>query len=128
MKYNITGYHRKRYINGFEDKDDTDDKNGFAECEYLIKIYYIDSNSNTISLQRISGGNDTFYMTDMEVRISFGKYMSNVSSSSSLISEIQNGTINDISTDVHIEADINLSSRPGVIGYDGISLVYRNNS
>ena len=130
MKYNITGYHRKRYINGFEDKDDTDDKNGFAECEYLIKIYYIDSNSNTISLQRISGGNDTFYMTDMEVRISFGKYMSNVSSSSSLISEIKKGyiNINKINTYVHIEADINLSSQPGVMGYDGISLVYRNNS
>ena len=130
MKYNITGYHRKRYINGFEDSTDTDPKNGFAECEYLIKIYYINSNSNTISLQRISGGNDTFYMTDMEVRISFGKYMSNVSSSSSLISEIKKGSINinKINTYVHIEADINLSSRPGVMGYDGISLVYRNNS
>ena len=128
MEYNITGYYRKHYLNGFEDSTDTDPKNGFAECEYLIKIYFIESESNTISLQRISGGNDIFYMTDMEVRISFGKYMSNVSSSSSLISEIQTGSINDINTNVHIEADINLSSQPGVMGYDGISLVYRNNS
>lgn len=130
MEYNITGYYRKHYLNGFEDSTDTAAKNGFAECEYLIKIYYIDSNSNTISLQRISGGNDTFYMTDMEVRISFGKYMSNVSSSSSLISEIKKGyiNINKINTYVHIEADINLSSQPGVMGHDGISLVYRNNS
>lgn len=128
MEYNITGYYRKHYLNGFEDSTDTDPKNGFAECEYLIKIYFIESESNTILLQRISGGSDTFYMTDMEVRISFGKYMSNVSSSSSLISEIQKGTISNISTNVHIEADINLSSQPGVMGHDGISLVYRNNS
>ena len=124
MEYNITGYYRKHYLNGFEDSTDTDPKNGFAECEYLIKIYFIESESNTISLQRISGGSDTFYMTDMEVRISFGKYMSNVSSSSSLISEIQKGTISNVNTDVHIEAVIDTITTTSI---PGIVLVYSNN-
>ena len=124
MEYNITGYYRKHYLNGFEDSTDTAAKNGFAECEYLIKIYFIESESNTISLQRISGGNDTFYMTDMEVRISFGKYMSNVSSSSSLISEIQKGTISNVNTDVHIEAVIDTITTTSI---PGIVLVYSNN-
>ena len=124
MEYNITGYYRKHYKNGFEDSTDTAAKNGFAECEYLIKIYFIESESNTISLQRISGGNDTFYMTDMEVRISFGKYMSNVSSSSNLISEIQKGTISNVNTDVHIEAVIDTITTTSI---PGIVLVYSNN-
>ena len=66
----------------------------------------------------------TFYMTDMEVRISFGKYMSNVSSSSSLISEIQKGTISNVNTDVHIEAVIDTITTTSI---PGIVLVYSNN-
>ena len=69
----------------------------------------------------------TFYATDMSVRVSFGVYEDNTSEEN-LIKLLKSRDIKDIGDNVHIEADINLSSQPGIMGYDGISLVYRNNS
>ena len=79
----------------------------------------------------VDGVSKKFYATDMSVRVSFGVY-NTISASelpaSKLMNLLKSGIINNIDDNVHIEADINLSSQPGVIGYDGISLVYRNNS
>ena len=124
IRYNIVGYYKQSYTEGFP--VNTSSVNGFADCEYVATIYFNDSSKASLSAV-VDNMPKTFYATDMSVRVSFGVYKDNTSASE-LKSLLKNGTINDISTDVHIEADINLSSQPGVIGYDGISLVYRNNS
>lgn len=124
IRYNIVGYYKQSYANGFQKNPSS--VNGFADCEYVATIYFNDSSNASLSVV-VDGVSKPFYATDMSVRVSFGVYKDNTSASE-LMNLLKSGTINNINTDVHIEADINLSSRPGVMGYDGISLVYRNNS
>ena len=124
IRYNIVGYYKQSYVNGFQ--TNTSSVNGFADCEYVATIYFNDSSKASLSVV-VDGVSKPFYATDMSVRVSFGVYKDNTSASE-LMNLLKSGTINNINTDVHIEADINLSSQPGVMGYDGISLVYRNNS
>ena len=124
IRYNIVGYYKQSYTNGFP--ANTSSVNGFADCEYVATIYFNDSSKASLSVV-VDGVSKPFYATDMSVRVSFGVYKDNTSASE-LMNLLKSGTINNINTDVHIEADINLSSQPGVMGYDGISLVYRNNS
>ena len=124
IRYNIVGYYKQSYANGFP--ANTSSVNGFADCEYVATIYFNDSSKASLSVV-VDGVSKPFYATDMSVRVSFGVYKDNTSASE-LMNLLKSGTINNINTDVHIEADINLSSQPGVMGYDGISLVYRNNS
>ena len=124
IRYNIVGYYKQSYANGFQKNPSS--VNGFADCEYVATIYFNDSSKASLSVV-VDGVSKPFYATDMSVRVSFGVYKDNTSASE-LMNLLKSGTINNINTDVHIEADINLSSRPGSMGYDGISLVYRNNS
>ncbi len=124
IRYNIVGYYKQSYANGFQKNPSS--VNGFADCEYVATIYFNDSSKASLSAV-VDGVSKPFYATDMSVRVSFGVYKDNTSASE-LMNLLKSGTINNINTDVHIEADINLSSQPGVMGYDGISLVYRNNS
>ena len=124
IRYNIVGYYKQSYVNGFQ--TNTSSVNGFADCEYVATIYFNDSSKASLSVV-VDGVSKPFYATDMRVRVSFGVYKDNTSASE-LMNLLKSGTITNINTDVHIEADINLSSQPGVMGYDGISLVYRNNS
>ena len=124
IRYNIVGYYKQSYANGFQKNPSS--VNGFADCEYVATIYFNDSSKASLSAV-VDGVSKKFYATDMSVRVSFGVYKDNTSASE-LMNLLKSGDINDISTDVHIEADINLSSQSGVMGYDGISLVYRNNS
>ena len=124
IRYNIVGYYKQSYANGFQKNPSS--VNGFADCEYVATIYFNDSSNASLSVV-VDGVSKPFYATDMSVRVSFGVYKDNTSASE-LMNLLKSGTINNINTDVHIEADINLSSQPGVMGYDGISLVYRNNS
>lgn len=124
IRYNIVGYYKQSYTNGFP--TNTSSVNGFADCEYVSTIYF-NKSENVFIWAMVDGVSKKFYATDMSVRVSFGVYKDNTSASE-LMNLLKSGTINDISTDVHIEADINLSSQPGAMGYDGISLVYRNNS
>ena len=92
----------------------------------MATIYFNDSSKITFSAM-VNGVSKTFYATNMNVRVSFGVYKDNTTESE-LMNLLKSGDINNIDTDVHIEAEIDLSSYAGVIGYDGISLVYRNNS
>lgn len=128
IRYNIVGYYKQSYTKGFP--TNTSSVNGFADCEYVATIYF-NKSENVFIWAMVDGVSKKFYATDMSVRVSFGVY-NTISASelpaSKLMNLLKSGTINDINTDVHIEADINLSSQPGVMGYDGISLVYRNNS
>ena len=127
IRYNIVGYYKQSYTKGFP--ANTSSVNGFADCEYVATIYFNDSSKASLSVV-VDGVSKRFYATDMSVRVSFGVYKDNTSEEN-LKELLKSGDINDtnnIDTDVHIEADINLSSQPGVMGYDGISLVYRNNS
>ena len=125
---NILGYYRKYYEQGFE-SDDSNPNNGFAECTCEIYVYFLQPQNYTVSLDRTSGGTDTFYMTNMYIRIAFDKYESSTSKSS-LINALKSGNIGNLETvgeKVHIEAYIDCSSQPGVIGYNSIALVYSNN-
>lgn len=124
IRYNIVGYYKQSYVNGFQ--TNTSSVNGFADCEYVATIYFNDSSKITFSAM-VNGVSKTFYATNMNVRVSFGVYKDNTTESE-LMNLLKSGDINNIDTDVHIEAEIDLSSYAGVIGYDGISLVYRNNS
>lgn len=124
IRYNIVGYYKQSYTNGFP--TNTSSVNGFADCEYVSTIYF-NKSENIFIWAMVDGVSKKFYATDMSVRVSFGVYKDNTSASE-LMNLLKSGTINDISADVHIEADINLSSQPEIMGYDGISLVYRNNS
>lgn len=124
IRYNIVGYYKQSYTNGFP--TNTSSVNGFADCEYVSTIYF-NKSENVFIWAMVDGVSKKFYATDMSVRVSFGVYKDNTSASE-LMNLLKSGTINNISADVHIEADINLSSHPGIMGYDGISLVYRNNS
>ena len=124
IRYNIVGYYKQSYTKGFP--VNTSSVNGFADCEYVATIYF-NKSENVFIWAMVDGVSKKFYATDMSVRVSFGVYKDNTSEEN-LIELLKSGTINNIDDNVHIEADINLSSQPGVIGYDGISLVYRNNS
>ena len=128
IRYNIVGYYKQSYTKGFP--TNTSSVNGFADCEYVATIYF-NKSENVFIWAMVDGVSKKFYATDMSVRVSFGVY-NTISASelpaSKLMNLLKSGTINNIDDNVHIEADINLSSQPGVIGYDGISLVYRNNS
>lgn len=123
ISYNIVGYYKQSYVNGFQ--TNTSSVNGFADCEYVATIYFNDLSKVTTSVI-VDGTPKNFYATSMNVRVSFGVYRDNTTESE-LIELLKSGDITNIDEDVHIEADIDLSSSAEVVGYDSISFVYNNN-